>query len=108
MKQFEQLAFCPSGFVTTAVADPAACAVVVPVMLVALMVDTVTGDPPNETLEPLWKPVPVIVTAVPPALCPLFGVTDETVGAATNVKQPAHVPLCVSGFVTITFTDPAA
>ena len=108
MKQLELVPLCASGFVTTAVTDPAACAVVVPVMLVALIVDTVTGDPPNDTLEPLWKPVPAIVTAVPPALGPLFGVTDVTVGAATYVKQPVQVALCASGFVTITFTAPAA
>jgi hypothetical protein len=108
VKQLEQLPLWPSGFVTTALTDPAACAVVVPVMLVALIVDTFTGDPPNDTLEPLWKPVPAIVTAAPPALGPPFGVTDATVGAATYVKQPVQVPLCASGFVTITFTPPAA
>jgi hypothetical protein len=108
VKQFEQLPLWPSGFVTTAATAPAACAVVVPVMLVALIVDTFTGDPPKDTLEPLWKPVPAIVSAVPPALGPLFGVTELTVGAATYVKHPVHVALCASGFVTITLTAPAA
>jgi hypothetical protein len=51
-------------------------------MLVALIVDTFTGDPPNDTLDPLWKPLPAIVTEVPPALEPLLGVTEATAGAA--------------------------
>ena len=93
---------------TTAVTAPAECAAVVPVMLVALIVDTFTSDPPNDTLDPLWKPVPAIVIDVPPALGPLFGVTDVTVGAAMYVKQLEQLPLCVSGLVTIAFTDPAA
>jgi len=82
---------------------------VVPVIAVALMVDTVTADPPKETVAPATKPVPVTVTAVPPALAPLLGVTPSTVGAgAAYVKQPVQVPLCESGLVTATFTAPAA
>ena len=62
---------------------PAVCAVVVPLMLVGEMVETVTGDPPSDTVEPLWNPVPAMLTDVPPALGPLLGVIDVTVGAAT-------------------------
>jgi hypothetical protein len=76
-------------------------------MLVALIAETVSADPPNETVAPLWKPVPLIVTDVPPAAGPAFALTELTVGAATYVKQPVHVPLCVSAFVTTTFTAPA-
>ena len=80
-----------------------------PVIAVALIVDTVIAEPPNETVAPLWKSLPAIVTDVPPAVDPLFGVTELTVGAgATYVKQPVQVPLCVSGFVTVTFTAPPA
>ncbi|HEY8824108.1 MAG TPA: hypothetical protein VIP07_04405 [Candidatus Limnocylindria bacterium] len=61
---------------------PEACDVVVPVIALALMVATVTADPPNETVAPLWKPLPFTVTDVPPAVGPLFGVTDATAGAA--------------------------
>jgi hypothetical protein len=57
--------------------------VVVPVMVVALIVETSRGDPPKDTLDPLWKPPPAIVTEVPPAAGPLLGVTEVTVGAAT-------------------------
>jgi hypothetical protein len=82
--------------------------VVVPVMLVTLIVDTVRADPPNETVAPAWNPVPAMDTEVPPAAGPLFGVTELTVGAATYVKQPVHVPACESGFATVTFTEAAA
>jgi hypothetical protein len=57
--------------------------VVVPLMLVALIVDTVSADPPNDTVAPAWKPEPAMVTEMPPAVGPLFGVTELTVGAAT-------------------------
>ena len=38
---------------------------------------------PNVTVAPVAKFVPVIVTAVPPAVEPLFGATLVTVGVAT-------------------------
>jgi hypothetical protein len=38
---------------------------------------------PNFTVAPVPKFVPVIVTAVPPATGPLFGLTLVTVGATT-------------------------
>jgi len=56
---------------------------VVPVMLVPLIVDMVSAEPPKDTAAPAWKPVPIMVTAVPPALDPLAGVTELAVGAAT-------------------------
>jgi hypothetical protein len=93
--------------VTTTVTAPAACGLVVPEMLVGVIVATVRGDPPSERANPLWKPEPATVTDVPPALGPLFGVIEVTVGGAMYVKQLVHVPLCVSGFVTTTFTAPA-
>jgi len=108
VKQTMQVPLCVSGFVTVTVTAPAACPVVVPVTLVALIVETVSADPPKDTVAPATKPVPASVTAVPPALAPLLGVTELTVGAATYVKQPVHVPLCASGFVTVTLAAPAA
>ena len=84
MKQLEQVPLCVSGFVTTTFTDPAACAVVVPVIVVALMVETVRADPPNDTVAPAANPVPATVTDVPPAAAPLFGVTDVTVGAGAT------------------------
>ena len=43
----------------------------------------VAAVPPNVTVAPAAKFVPVIVTAVPPAVVPLFGLTLLTVGGAT-------------------------
>jgi len=109
VKQLEHVPLCVSGLVMTTFTDPAACAIVVPAIVVALIVETVRAEPPNDTVAPVANPVPAIVTEVPPADAPVFGVTDATVGAgATYVKQPAQVPLCVSVFVTTTFTAPAA
>jgi hypothetical protein len=42
----------------------------------------VAAVPPKVTLAPLAKPVPVIVTAVPPLVVPEVGEMAETVGAA--------------------------
>jgi hypothetical protein len=43
----------------------------------------VAAVPPNVTVAPAAKFVPVIVTAVPPAVDPLFGDTLVTVGTTT-------------------------
>jgi len=83
VKQPLHVPLCASGFVTTTFTAPAVCAVVVPVMLIAVIVEVVSAEPPNETVAPAWKPLPFTVTAVPPALGPLFGVTDVADGAAT-------------------------
>ena len=53
-------------------------------MLVALIVDTVSAEPPKETVAPAWKSVPLTVTDVPPLLAPLFGVTALTTGAGAR------------------------
>ena len=80
-----------------------------PVIAVGLSVDMVRNDPPKDTVAPATKPVPATVTDVPPAVDPLAGVTELTVGpAARYVKHPVQVPLCVSGLVTTTLTAPPA
>jgi hypothetical protein len=77
-------------------------------MLVSVIVEMVSVAPPRETVAPAPKPVPATLTVVPPALAPLEGDTDVTVGAgAAYVKHAVHVELCASGFVTVTFTAPA-
>jgi hypothetical protein len=43
-------------------------------------VTPVAAMPPKVTVAPLTKFVPVMVTAVPPAVGPLFGETEVTVG----------------------------
>ncbi len=49
-------------------------------------VTLVAATPPIVTVAPVVKPVPVSVTAVPPAAGPDAGLIAVTVGAATNVK----------------------
>ncbi len=53
----------------------------------------VAAAPPNVTVAPLTKSVPVIVTLVPPAVGPLVGKIDVTVGGGTYVKPPTSVPV---------------
>ena len=71
---------CPFT-VTVTVTAPAALAGVAAVMLVLLTTTTfAAAPPPNVTVAPAAKFVPVIVTAVPPAVGPPFGDTLLTVG----------------------------
>jgi len=78
-----KLPLCVSGFVTTTVTAPAACPGVVAVIVVPFVTTTLLAAvPPNVTVAPETKFVPVIVTAVPPATGPLFGLTLLTVGGA--------------------------
>ena len=44
---------------------------------------TVAGLEPKSTTAPLAKPVPVTVTDVPPAVGPVVGLTELTVGTAS-------------------------
>ena len=68
--------------VTTTSTAPAACAAVVAVIVVLLLTLTPVADvPPNFTVAPARKPVPVMVTDVPPAVVPETGEIELTVGA---------------------------
>ena len=68
--------------VTTTLTAPAACAAVVAVIDVPFTTTTpVAAVPPNLTVAPVRKPVPVMVTGVPPAVVPEVGVIAVTVGA---------------------------
>ena len=68
---------------TTTLTAPAECAGVVAVMEVELTTVTlVADDPPKLTVAPAEKPVPVIVTDVPPLVLPDVGEIELTVGAA--------------------------
>ena len=71
---------CPFT-VTVTVTAPALPAGVVAVMVVPFTTTTlVAAVGPNVTVAPAAKFVPVIVTAVPPDVDPLFGDTLLTVG----------------------------
>lgn len=78
-----RLPLCPFT-VTVTVTAPVLPAGVVAVMLVLLTTVTlVAAALPKVTVAPAAKFVPVMVTAVPPAAGPLFGLTLLTVGATT-------------------------
>jgi hypothetical protein len=80
---FARLPLCPPT-VTVTVTVPAADAGVVAVIVVAFTTTTFVAEPfPNFTVAPEAKLVPVIVTDVPPATGPLFGLTLVTVGVTT-------------------------
>jgi hypothetical protein len=79
----ERLPLC-APTVTVTVTAPALPAGVVAVMVVLLTTTTfVAAALPNVTVAPEAKFVPVIVTAVPPEVEPLFGLTLVTVGLTT-------------------------
>src|SRR5580704_2545194 len=86
--------FWPSVFVTVMFAAPAPCPDVVAVIVVLLITVTPRAAlPPRLTVAPAAKFVPVIVTAVPPAVEPVFGDTLLTVGAGAvrpAVSPPSH------------------
>jgi hypothetical protein len=70
--------------VTVTVTAPAVPAGAVAVIEVLLTTTTlVAAALPNVTVAPAAKFVPVMVTAVPPVVGPLFGLTLVTVGDAT-------------------------
>ena len=76
-----RLPLCPLELVTVTVTAPALPAGVVAVIVVPFTTTTLVAELlPNFTVAPLAKFVPVIVTALPPVVGPLFGLTLVTVG----------------------------
>ena len=70
-------------------------------------VTPVAAVPPNATVQPAAKLLPVSVTTVPPAVGPEFGLTLVSDGAAPMYVKPlASVEACPSGLVTVTETGP--
>ena len=68
--------------VTTTLTAPAVCAGVVAVIdVLPTTLTAVAAVPPRLTVAPARKPVPAMVTEVPPAVVPVLGVIDATVGA---------------------------
>ena len=96
----------PFGVVTATLFAPAVPAGVTAVMLVAETTTTlVAATPPTVTLVAPVKFVPVIVIAVPPAVEPEVGETEEIVGGAKYVN--AFVAVAVPfGVVTATLFAP--
>ena len=78
--------------VTTTSTAPAVCAGAVAVIRVLFTTArTVAEPPPIFTVAPVRKPVPAIVTAVPPLVVPEFGVIEVTVGAGLGGGGPVKV-----------------
>jgi hypothetical protein len=74
-----QVPLCASVLVTMTFTAPAAWAGVVAMIDVLLArVTLVAGVPPRLTVAPARKPVPVIVTLVPPLVVPVLGVIEAT------------------------------
>ena len=84
MKPLLRLPLKPPVLATVTVTEPAVPAAVVAVILVALATTTfVAAVLPKVTVAPAAKFLPVIVTAVPPAVEPLFGEILLIVGTTT-------------------------
>ena len=101
-----EVAEVPPGVMTVTSTVPGACAGEVAVIWVAeTTVKLEAAVAPKWTAVAPVKPVPVMVTEVPPAVGPVVGATELTVGAATKVKssaeEVAEVPPAV---VTVTST----
>ena len=76
---------CASVLTTMTFTAPATWAGVVAVIDVLLTrVTPVAGMPPRLTVAPVPKPVPVIVTVVPPLVVPVLGVMEATLGAGLD------------------------
>jgi hypothetical protein len=81
VKPFARVPLNPFVLVTVTLTAPAACAGVVAVIVVLLVTKTlVAGTPPIISVAPVVKPLPLIVTEVPPAVVPEFGVILLTFG----------------------------
>ena len=103
----------PSGFVTitSCVYSPAEAPTVTGTVMVVELT-TVTAPivmlpSPNDTVAPLWNPVPVMVTVVIPLPRALeLGDIEVICGPAETVKTPFPVPAPPSGLLTVTLWAP--
>src|ERR1700729_3535375 len=80
----------PPSAVTTTSTVPAACAGVLALISVSDSTSTSVASPPSLTFAPSVNPVPVITTFVPPAVAPVAGSTDSTVGRALTTSGPVN------------------
>ena len=73
----------PPGVATVTSTVPLPAGLVALMELDELTVTPVAAEAPKSTAVAPVKPLPEIVTDVPPAVDPVFGLTPETVGTAT-------------------------
>jgi hypothetical protein len=96
---------CPSGLLTvTSTVTPNVPAGLVHVRAFADTHVAATVLPPNETVAPSTKLLPVTFTVAPPPGGPPAGETATLDGASAYLKAATAVPVCRSGFVTVTST----
>ena len=96
MKPLARLPLSAPEFVTVTVTAPALPGGLVAVIWVPLVTTTfVAAAPPNATVAPAEKLVPVIVTAVPPAVDPLFGERLITAGGALPITGVRNATICM-------------
>jgi hypothetical protein len=74
---------CPFTVTVTVTAPALPAGVLAAIVVLFTTTTLVAAVLPNVTVAPAAKFEPVIVTAVPPAIGPLFGLTLLTVGATT-------------------------
>src|SRR5579863_756567 len=105
----DEVAEVPPAVVTVTSTVPADSAGDVAVICVPeLTVKVVAAVPPKFTALAPDRLVPVMMTVVPPAVGPLVGLSEDTVGAATNVNwSPLEVAEVPPAVVTVTSTVPA-
>jgi hypothetical protein len=104
----DEVADVPPTVITVTSTVPVLAAGVTAVMdMGELTVKLVALVEPKLTVVAPVKLVPAMVTEVPPPVDPVFGVTEETVGAATYVNwSAADVADVPTGVVTVTSTVP--
>src|SRR5436853_2728915 len=74
----------PPAVVTVTLTDPEPAGDVTVICVAELTMIFSAEVGPKRTLAPAVKPVPVIVTMVPPVVGPICGVMDVMVGATTT------------------------
>ena len=107
---FGRTPVCPSRFMTTTLTWPGVLNEVVAVIVVALTTITfVAAAPPTKTEAGAVKPVPRIVTDVPPTAGPVAGVVEVTVSpcGALYVNPFDSVAVWLSGLVTTMSAAPS-
>jgi hypothetical protein len=113
VKRLAPVPVLPSGFVTTtsSVAQEPQAAVTAVICVELTTLTWVAGWPPMLTARrgPFTKPLPVMVTWVPPREGPVRGPMEVTVGAAVlaNVNAWLRTTEVPSGLVTRTLLRPA-
>jgi hypothetical protein len=103
--EFVSVPNCASSLVTVTLTSPASCGGVVAVIVVEFTTATlVAGTLPNATVTPVLKPVPTIVTDVPPASGPNAGEIDSGTGGCwhAGVVSVRSEPLLVFALIPTT------